>query len=317
VNSGTDTDAIVARAAQSNLRLYPMLGLDTTHGAAADATAMGQFVTSFARAYGRGGSFWTAHPELPYLPVESYEIGNEPDITPADPMDGTSLHYPNPADYASVYETARAALHRVDPAAQAVVGGMLDSDEITLSDAERYLAAIGTMDAVGFHPYVYSLSRIEADTLVLRLWLNLHHHSAVPLDVNEFGAFVGVGGGIASWGSAVAAYTVWALCTPFLQVQNVQPFWWGGVPGANGSPWYPLLGDQGVATPLGSDYLTEVAALTTKGCPPASRVRPAASRKRATPGHARRRASNSWHPMSFAEEHALTPAETDKAPSVE
>ena len=93
---------------------------------------MATFVTSFAQRYGRGGSFWAPHPELPYLPVESYEIGNEPDITPTTPADETSLHYADPAAYAPVYESARAALHQVDPAAQAVVGGMLDSGAIGL-----------------------------------------------------------------------------------------------------------------------------------------------------------------------------------------
>src|ERR1700748_252868 len=109
-----------------------MRALPRTQGPAADATAMAAFVTSFAQRYGRGGSFWAQHPELPYLPVESYEIGNEPDITPTQPADQTSLHYANPADYAQVYETARTALHHVDPTARAVVGGMLDSGAIGL-----------------------------------------------------------------------------------------------------------------------------------------------------------------------------------------
>jgi hypothetical protein len=286
VNAGWDTDAIVQRAAEAHLRLYPMLGLPVSHGAAADAEAMRQFVTSFARTYGPGGSFWATHPQLPYLPVMSYEIGNEPDITPSAPLDGTSLHYANPADFAVVYKSARSALHRVNPAARAVVGGLLDSDTITLRDAERYLAPIGPMDAVGFHPYVYDLSRMQQDTVSLRLWLNTHHHSGVPLDVNEFGGFNGVGGGIASWGSAVATYTKWALCTPFLRVENVQPFWWGGVPGADANQWYSLFGDQGNETPLGSAYLKEVRALTTRGCPiarPARRVAPKTTRPRSRP----------------------------------
>ncbi len=133
VIEGTNTDAVVELTAAAHLRLYPMLGLPTSHGAAADAVAMAAFVTSFAQRYGPGGTFWAQHPELPYLPVESYEIGNEPDITPTAPADETSLHYANPADYAEVYEAARTALHQVDPTAQAVVGGMLDSGVIGLA----------------------------------------------------------------------------------------------------------------------------------------------------------------------------------------
>ena len=222
VIEGTNTDAVVELTAAADLRLYPMLGLPKSQGAAADATAMAAFVTSFAQRYGPGGSFWAQHPELPYLPVESYEIGNEPDITPTEPADETSLHYANPADYAEVYEAARTALHQVDPTAQAVVGGMLDSGAITLDTAEQYLAAIGPMDAVGFHPYLYDVTTMEQDTTQLRQWLDANGDSNVPLDINEFGAADGVTPGIAAWGPEVAQYTEWALCTPGLNVENVQ-----------------------------------------------------------------------------------------------
>jgi hypothetical protein len=267
VISGTDTDAVVQLAAAGHLRLYPMLGLPTSQGAAADASGMAAFVTSFAQRYGRGGSFWAQHPELPYLPVESYEIGNEPDITPTAPADQTSLHYADPASYALVYQTARAALHQVDPTAQAVVGGMLDSGAITLADAERYLSAIGPMDAVGYHPYLYDVTRMEQDTLALRQWLDATGHRGVPLDINEFGAASGVTAGSAAWGAQAAQYTQWALCTPTLLVENVQAFWWGAVPLANTSPWFAMVDSALSPTPLGTAYLGEVSVLTSQGCP--------------------------------------------------
>ena len=129
-----------------------------------------------------------------------------------------------------MYEAARTALHQVDPTAQAVVGGMLDSGVIGLPEAEQYLAAIGPMDAVGFHPYLYDVTTMEQDTTALRQWLNGNGHGNVPIDINEFGAGDGVTPGVAAWGAEVAQYTQWALCTPALDVENVQPFWWGGYP---------------------------------------------------------------------------------------
>jgi hypothetical protein len=267
VIEGTNTDAVVELTAATDLRLYPMLGLPASHGAAADAVAMAAFVTSFAQRYGPGGSFWAQHPQLPYLPVESYEIGNEPDITPTQPADATSLHYANPADYAEVYEAARTALHQVDPTAQAVVGGMLDSGVIGLAQAEQYLAAMGPMDAVGFHPYLYDVTTMEQDTTALRQWLNANGHSDVPIDINEFGAGAGVTPGSATWGTEVAQYTQWALCTPALEVENVQPFWWGAIPLAATDPWFSMVDSNLSETPFGSAYLGEVQALTTQGCP--------------------------------------------------
>jgi hypothetical protein len=267
VIDGTDIDAVVQLTAAAHLRLYPMLGLPSSQGPAADASAMASFVTSFARRYGRGGSFWAEHPELPYLPVESYEIGNEPDITPTAPADQTSLHYADPAAFAQVYESSRTALHQVDPGAQAVVGGMLDSGAIGLSDAERYLSAIGPMDAVGYHPYLYDVTRMQQDTAALRQWLDTHGHRGVPLDINEFGAANGVTAGPAAWGAQVAQYTQWALCTPALLVENVQAFWWGAVPLASTSPWFAMVDSALAPTPLGTAYMAQVNALTSRGCP--------------------------------------------------
>ncbi len=263
VIAGSNTDAVVELAAAAHLRLYPMMGLPKSQGAAADASAMASFVTAFARRYGPAGTFWSQHPELPYLPVQSYEIGNEPDITPTAPADETSLHYSDPAAYAQVYETARTALHQVDPDGKAVVGGMLDSGAIGLDQVERYLAAVGGMDAVGYHPYRYNVATMKQDTLALRAWLDAHGHSGVPIDINEFDAPVGV----PDWGQQTAQYTQWALCTPGLGVEDVQAYWWGAVPMADGDPWFSMVNSELSETTLGAAYLGMVQALTSQGCP--------------------------------------------------
>jgi hypothetical protein len=263
VDSGSDADGVVELTAAAHLRLYPMLGLGVSNGPVADAVAMGLYVTFFAERYGPGGSFWAQHPELPYLPVESYEIGDEPDAAPNTPGDHTTFQYGNPASYALVYEAARTALHLVDPSGQAVVGGMLDSGVVTLADAEQYLSAIGPMDAVGFHPYLYDITTMKQDTLALRQWLDANGHSDVPLDINEFGASSQLRG----WGTQVADYTTWALCTPALDVEDVQPYTWGAIPTADTSAWYQLVSSELTLTPLGTAYLDQTSTLTTQGCP--------------------------------------------------
>ena len=71
---------------------------------------------------------------------------------------------------------------------------MLDSGAIGLDQAEWYLGAIGPMDAVGYHPYLYDVTTMEKDTLALRAWLDANGHDGVPLDINEFGAPVSIVG---------------------------------------------------------------------------------------------------------------------------
>jgi hypothetical protein len=112
----------------------------------------------------------------------------------------------------------------------------------------------------------------------LRQWLNADGHGSVPLDINEFGAGAGVTPGLAAWGAEVAQYTQWALCTPSLDVENVQPFWWGAIPPADADPWFSMVDSELSATPFGSAYLGEVQALTTQGCPtPPAAAPPAAT----------------------------------------
>ncbi|HET6864309.1 MAG TPA: hypothetical protein VFH80_00220, partial [Solirubrobacteraceae bacterium] len=286
------------------------MGLPRSQGAGADATAMAAFVTSFAQRYGPNGTFWTENPQLAYLPVESYEIGNEPDITPTAPADETSLHYANPADYALVYEAARAALHQVDPSAQAVVGGMLDSGSIDLGDAERYLAAIGPMDAVGYHPYLYNVATMEQDTSALRTWLDANGHSGVPLDINEFDAPVGV----LDWGAQTAQYTEWALCTPALDVENVQAYWWGAIPMADGDPWSFMVDSELAETPLGTAYLSEVQALATQGCPAVPAPAPASPLSAPRPTVKKTKLHRGHKPVKAARHKKRRPQHARKAP---
>lgn len=321
---GSNTDAVVELTAAAHLRLYPMLGLPRSQGPAADAVSMAAFVTAFAQRYGPGGTFWAQHPELPYLPVESYEIGNEPDITPTAPADQTSLHYADPAAYAEVYEAARTALHQVDPTAQAVVGGMLDSGAIGLDQIEEYLGAIGPMDAVGYHPYLYDVTTMEQDTLALREWLNANGHAGVPLDINEFGAGAGVTSGVADWGAQVAQFTQWAVCTPALDVEDVQPLWWGATPGADTDPWFSMVDSELSESPLGTAYLGEVQTLTSQGCPaPAPSPPPAVAssaptaRKSGTVHHKRKvRKASKRRPQRRGHPRKPAPRRAARRPSV-
>jgi hypothetical protein len=116
---------------------------------------------------------------------------------------------------------------------------------------------------------------MEQDTQALRAWLDANGHAGVPIDINEFGAPVGV----SNWGQQVAQYTQWALCTPALRVEDVNPYWWGGIPIADADPWSSMVNSEFSETALGAAYLSEVTALTTLGCPASPPAAPAAGTK--------------------------------------
>ena len=94
--------------------------------------------------------------------------------------------------------------------------------------------------------------------------------------------------GPAAWGSEVAQYTQWALCTPALEVENVQAFWWGAIPIADADPWFSMIDSEFSATPLGTAYLGEVEALTSQGCPVVAATAAQAATHPAAPGSTRK-----------------------------
>jgi hypothetical protein len=303
---GTDMDGVVRWLAESRMRLYPTLGLPCPSGTAnctaqtqippaTAASEMAQYITAFAQRYGAQGTFWSANPDLPYLPVKSFEIGNEPNIRVYWVQDGTHLHWDQPssplvadaADYAEVYEAARTALHNVDPTGLAVVGGLADSASlgVDVQSDEALLRALprGQVDAVGYHPWVFDVSDslLRPDTTDLRVWMDQNGFSGVPLDANELGAcqptsqttdnsVCPVSQTSDTWGSVTADYTKWALCTPWLHVENVQPFVWGATPISDQDVWLPLVASNGAVTAYGHDFLDQAGALSASGCPNAA-----------------------------------------------
>lgn len=286
--SGQNIDASVASAAEAHLRVYAVLGLSTQLTPSAAATAMAQYVTTFAEHYGPGGTFWAQNPQLPYLPINSYEIGNEPNLPLLYVVDSTHLHWSDPAAYAQVYEAARTALHQVDPTGVAVVGGLADSavssaPAVDVQTDEEWLAALtpGAVDAVGYHPYTFDVSSalMQPDTEALRRWMDANGMSHVPIDVNEIGACDDTPGttpnpsctpaisiSSSDWGTLADNYTEWALCSTAVGVENVLPLYWGDTPTTDAWDFLPFVTGEGVLTPYGQDFLNEAHVLTTDGC---------------------------------------------------
>lgn len=319
------SDALVTTLALAHQRLYPVLGLPCASGGwdcsdqyspspSVAATEIGPIVQAFAQRYGPHGSFWAANPRLPYLPVQSFEIGNEENLPTQWVVDPTHMHWaPNSpsdpgaaagaADYAIVYEAARAALHQVDPSGIAVVGGLADSASygVDIQSDEQYIGALtaGKVDAIGYHDWVFDVSdsRLETDTADLRTWMDQNGFAGVPINVTEFGAcditpqVTSTGGcneedtqSDARWAPYAASYVQWAMCTRSLDVTTMIAFWWGDDSTTGQSVWLPLMSGDGTLTDYGQTFLNDTESLTTTGCPPPSFVgKTSAPPKTATP----------------------------------
>jgi hypothetical protein len=178
------------------------------------------YATAFMKRYGAHGAFWAANPLLPYLPVTTVEVWNEPDNT-HNWGPKINLH-----DYMTMYEAVRTAVHRVNRGAKVVTGGLA----WTRSSLPRLLKAFRgkPMDALGIHPYA---STPNGTIALARYAVNTMRHAKrgrTPIILNEYG-WTSI---THTWGSTnpqnVNAYAYQALVglAKVRGVSQILPFTW-------------------------------------------------------------------------------------------
>jgi hypothetical protein len=117
--------------------------------------AWGAFVAAAVARYGRGGTFWSEHPELPAMPIRRWQIWNE--------QNSRTFFKPRarPRAYAKLLRTASRAIQRTDRSAEVILGGMAElAGSRRAVTGSRYLERLYRIrgierrfDAVGVHPY--------------------------------------------------------------------------------------------------------------------------------------------------------------------
>jgi polysaccharide biosynthesis protein PslG len=254
----TFDDRVAGALAASHLRWLPIVDYTAgwaqsipgqDHSPPSSSADYAAYAVALAARYGPEGSFWRAHPGLPALPVNTFEIWNEPD--------SRDFWFPRPDGqrYAQLYTAAHDAIHAADPGARVLVGG--------LSAAPTFLPQLlaedpqlrGKIDGVAIHPYAGSpaavLGRVrDARRVLQRLGL-----ATVPLYVTEFGWTTSPRGALdylpeslrpsyieqtlvalGSSGCSVAATILYTWFSPETDPRNGQ-YWFGiSPPGARGSP---------------------------------------------------------------------------------
>jgi polysaccharide biosynthesis protein PslG len=168
-------DDTVALAAEQHLEVLPFL-ISTPGWLARDwrtlpvangrqRRAWAEFVRAAVERYGSRGEFWTEHGPLsqrplPKLPIRAWQIWNEENF----------FYFAKPASptaYARLLTITHRAMHRADPRAELVLGGIFGNpgrgpDAVDFLDRlYRVRGVKASFDAVALHPYA-------ADTGVLR-----------------------------------------------------------------------------------------------------------------------------------------------------
>jgi hypothetical protein len=186
----TFDDRVAGSLAAHGIRWFPIL--DYSPGWAASVAGQehspprapdqfAAFAHAFAARYGSGGTFWRAHRLLRSLPVQTYEVWNEPD----------NVQFwqggPDAARYADLYLRTRAAVLSADPAARVIVGGLTHPEAFLREMVRARPSLVGHLDGVGIHPYGPNPFVVLARVRTARATMDALGLSRVPLYVTEFG----------------------------------------------------------------------------------------------------------------------------------
>jgi hypothetical protein len=169
-------DNLVRILAQNHVRFVPVLdgSPQWAQGSYPDVLQSSyypnyaNYAGAFAARYGPGGSFWSENPDLPYLPVEQYEVWTEGNSTDfwtgelcggydADGTEDLSQVSQCASDYAAGLEQVSTAIHAVQPGSVVMASIGWQHFATYLGDLYSSLASDGapanTINAIGFHPY--------------------------------------------------------------------------------------------------------------------------------------------------------------------
>jgi hypothetical protein len=169
------TDQIVGDAARRGLSILPtvMYAADwdakhspKVHFATPSRPApYAAYLTALIGRYGPQGSFWKQNPDIPNLPIRSWQIWNEPNI----------WHYwPQPfaASYVSLLRSAHAAVKHADPGAQVVLGALTNFSWDSWLQLNRVKGSSRLYDAVSINAFTKEPANVIRELRLVRNAMN-------------------------------------------------------------------------------------------------------------------------------------------------
>ena len=137
-----------------------------------------RFLLTLMDRYGKNGTFWDEHPELPYQPVRSWQIWNEPSIQGFFMRHGKWVQR-----YAKLLKASHKAIKRKDPGATVVLAGLPFRSWKSLGMLYG-AGARGNFDVLALHPYTLKpknvITAIKLNRNVMR-----KRHNIKPIEVTE------------------------------------------------------------------------------------------------------------------------------------
>jgi hypothetical protein len=170
-------DRAFGYAAERGIQIYPYLydesrQFPTSWGSVKTEGTWDYWVDSVVRRYGYSGTFWSSNPTLPYRPVTTWEVWNEPNLAQNNPG-GTNVY---PEKYAEFLKhTAEVIRAAQSPSSTQVLFAGLFSPAQTKESGGKYtslsvpdflqkahvLEVGGAFDGLSLHPYTFAATEAE------------------------------------------------------------------------------------------------------------------------------------------------------------
>lgn len=186
-----DTDALVADATTNGIELLPIVMYAPRWARArphADASppsraaAYSSYLGRLIDRYGRGGSFWAEHPELPARPITAWQVWNEPHLRYQWDLGAHGGAWQR--GYTALLKSAYRTVKKHDRAATVVLAGLTNTSWREL--ARLYAAGARRFFDVGaVHAYTGSVENVMTIVKLFRTVMRRHHDAAKPVWLTE------------------------------------------------------------------------------------------------------------------------------------
>jgi hypothetical protein len=180
-------DALVAAAAWRGLTVLPVVHAPPDWAVARpgetgarprDPATFARFMTALVGRYGPQGSLWAERPYLPRVPIRSWQIWNEPNLT---------LYWstqPFARTFVRMLRAASAAVRAADPGATVVLAGLTNKSWEALR-AIYNAGGRGHFDAVALHPFTRKPKDVLRLVRLARGVMRANRDGRLPVWVTE------------------------------------------------------------------------------------------------------------------------------------
>lgn len=146
---------------------------------------MAAFAATLVRRYGPRGKFWAEHPELPRVPIRSWQVWNEPSLPAYWPTG------PDPAAYTRLLARVGRAIRHLDPGADVVTAGIPNSrlgmPFYQFVQGMYRAGARGAFDTLAIHPYAGDSAGVTAAVNDARQLMDSNGDSSAHIWITELG----------------------------------------------------------------------------------------------------------------------------------